>query len=64
MCMGVHMAYMYVPAPCVQYLQRPEESILLELELTDSCESPYGCWKQNLGPQEEQSKCYAFFQKL
>lgn len=49
------LAYMYVSALCVQNLQRLEEPSLLELELTDSCEPPCGCWKQNLGPQKEQS---------
>ena len=27
----------------------------LELEFTDSCELPRGCWELNLGPLEEQS---------
>lgn len=36
-------------------LQRLEQTDLLGTGVTDGCKSPNGCWKQNLGPLEEQT---------
>jgi len=43
MCIGVLLVYMSVRGCWIQ-----------ELELTDGCEPPCGCWELNPGPLEEQ----------
>lgn len=51
----VCVACMCLCTTCMQYLQRPEEGILLPgTEVTEGREPLCGCWQQTLGPLVEQ----------
>jgi hypothetical protein len=62
MCMSVLLA-VCLQTICVQCLQKPEQQGARSpgLRLTDGCELPCGCWKQNLGSLEEQPVLLTFY---